>query len=157
MGEDIVIETEFYWNPCPAPKIKMPNNLPLKLRLRVHNTLYRKMQKLLDRYDPCQRSTDPETSKIQCRIYRDISACCWNKCKYKTNNGCKTECLGCKLHLCLDTENRFEQSNPKVYKRWKIYQSIAWDLRMYRPWHSKYELFQEIRKEERKSIFTKNR
>lgn len=116
-------------------KTKISSKLTIKTYTRVYDAIYRKTQRMLDEHDPCKKHIDPKTGKLACYKYSPISECCGHAvCEHLTEDGCKIKCLACKLHLCSEAETLFNRENPKIYKRWAVWQFMVKRLGMWYPW-----------------------
>jgi hypothetical protein len=136
------------WPRYNGREIKIRRDLPTHVKMQIYDNLFRKMQKMIDKYNPCKKEVMPNLV-MRCRIYEDISQCCANKkCKYLTPNGCGTENIACKLHLCFGARWPFIKDYPKIAKRWGLWQFMAMQLDMYHPWLSRTELHAHLRKSE---------
>jgi hypothetical protein len=58
-----------------------------------YNELYDRAEALLKEYDPCRFKNGVCANGLK-------NGCCIVTCKYKSEHGCTTRCLPCKLHLC---------------------------------------------------------
>lgn len=69
----------------------------------LYDLLYAKADKLLKEYNPCRINKDL-FGGVYCKKYDNDDLCCGGgngKCKYLSDTGCTTKCLGCKLGLCM--------------------------------------------------------
>lgn len=147
MGEDITAkpyDTIWYRRGYSFPifngrEIKIPRNLPVKKKMQIYDILFRKMQNLIDKYNPCEKRI--ENGLMRCIKYEDISECCHNKkCKYLTPSGCGVENLMCKLHICYFNQQFFRNKYPILWKRWTLWHIIMIELDLNRGWASKKEV-----------------
>lgn len=126
-------------------EIKLPYNLPLRRRMEIYDNLYRKMEKLLEKYNPCERRV--EKGVMRCKVLKDISLCCNDrKCKYLTKKGCAVENLMCKLHICNDVQPSFEKKYPVLWKRWMLWHMMVYRLDLNRGWASKEEVKRAVKR-----------
>lgn len=126
-------------------EIKMPKDLPINLRMKIYDNLYRKMEKLLEKYNPCERRV--ENGITRCVKYKDISICCNNKkCKYLTSEGCGVKNLMCKLHICDFNQPRFKDKHPALWKRWVLWHIMIYELDLNRGWASRKEVKQAVKR-----------
>jgi hypothetical protein len=69
---------------------------------KLYDLLYAKADKLLKQYNPCNIRV--EQGKLICNnasmCKRNGESLCCADCDYLGNNGCTTNCLGCKLGMC---------------------------------------------------------
>jgi hypothetical protein len=80
-------------------------------------TLYKKGQALIDKFNPCNITTD-DKGYIHCSLGRKPSrpgtTYCCDDCKYVSDEGCTVKSLGCKLGMCFQGPVRdfWKQETP---------------------------------------------
>jgi len=134
------------WPRYNGREIKISRDLPINMKMKIYDNLFRKMQKMIDKYNPCRKEV-MSNLVMRCRCYDDISQCCYAKsCKYLTSTGCGTENIACKLHLCFGARWPFTKEHPKIAKRWELWKLMVAELDMYHPWQSKTEICTHLKK-----------
>jgi hypothetical protein len=104
------------------------------------------MEKLLKKYNPCERRV--ENGIMRCAKYKDISICCNDrKCRHLTSEGCGVKNLMCKLHICLYNQQNFYEKYPVLFKRWRLWHVVIMELDLHRGWASRTEVKNAVKKE----------
>jgi len=75
----------------------------------LYSFLYAVGDQLIKRHNPCQIQKDA-AGVVRCLDKEKDSSLCCTSCNFLGPDGCTTECLSCKLHLCYMTE----KADPKV-------------------------------------------
>ena len=146
MHDDITAKHHWTVNvdPLTGKKVKIRKSLLIEQRMQIYDTLFEKMEKLIQTYNPCERRI--ENGVMRCAKYKDISECCnGKKCKYLTNTGCSVKNLMCKLHICWANQANFKQKHPILYRRWLIWHGTMYALDLNRGWASREEVKRAVK------------
>jgi len=83
-----------------------------KVKSKKYNIICKLISKIIKKYNPCDIQS--KNTKVTCKAGKP----CCTGCFYLSDNGCVTNCLGCKLTFCYDLEDdKIVQQVMKLLKR----------------------------------------
>ena len=103
----------------------------------VHNFLWVAADRAFKKSNPCKIDKNGV-----CRNNRHNS-CCTTECRFLTPHGCSTDCLGCKLYLCVNVASRYKKLETTLTKIRFISKTCGFKTPFYQS--GKEELYESLK------------
>jgi hypothetical protein len=104
----------------------------------VHNFLWTAADLAFKENNPCKISKNGV-----CRNNKN-NTCCAKDCRFLTPGGCSTNCLTCKLYLCVNIARRYKKLNTSISKIRFISYSCGFQTLFYQS--GKEELYESMKR-----------
>lgn len=99
------------------------------MKQRERRDVYRRLLRVADH--TLKLSSACSTCPITAGFCQNSKTWCCGQCPFLGPNGCTTQALGCKLHLCHDEKRRQYHMGQKFARRMSLLQHIAYKYRIW--------------------------